>query len=167
MDKIERMQHVYEALQKTRFPQMPSFAHPSLKHRGGLLQHSLNFWLQLESLTEKMKLEWSHPSSPFVIAMLHHLCEMEQYNYNPDYQCWEETGSIRGHGSRSLEIATELGIELTEEEQMCILYHMGDFVESTLWEFYADAARAYPNVLWTHTADLMTNNYYGGLTHEK
>lgn len=168
MDKIERMQQVIEVLQKTSFMQMPAFEHRSVKRSGGLLQHSLNYWIQLERLTEQMGLEWEHPSSPFIIAMLHHACDIGRYYYNWDYKVWEENGKLsQGHGMMSVDVAEKLGIKLTDEEKACIKYHMGDFVESELWESYPDTLIQYPNVAWAHVADLMTHQYYGGLDDER
>lgn len=52
-------------------------------------------------------------------------------------------------------------IDLTEEEKMCIRYHMGAFTEKSEWEFYSRAVRRYPNVLWTHTADMIASQIKG------
>lgn len=52
-------------------------------------------------------------------------------------------------------------IELTEEEKACIMYHMGAFVDSKEWEFYSRAVKKYPNVLYTHTADMIASQIKG------
>ena len=44
-------------------------------------------------------------------------------------------------------------LQLTEEEILCIRYHMGAY-ETKDWDFFDKAIRKYPNVLWTHTADM-------------
>lgn len=163
MNSLNRMQDVVSKLRQTSFTTMPAFEHPNLKRQGGLLLHSLNLWMQLEELTTKLDLEWSDPTSPFVIAMLHHACNIGQYLYNPDYQCWEANRTKPGHGVRSLQVAEELGIELTDEEKACILYHHGDrnVVDTYLGYTYAEAAIQHPNILWVHTADLLLEKKYG------
>ena len=42
---------------------------------------------------------------------------------------------------------------LTEEEIMCIRYHMGAY-EKDDWVQFDLAIKKYPNVLFTHTADM-------------
>ena len=160
----ERMQLVVDKLHQTSFFNMPAFEHDNLKCSGGLMQHSLNFWMQLEDLTHRCGLTWSRPSSPFVIAMLHHACNIDQYCYNHDYKCWEPIGNEHGHGLLSIQIAKKLGIELTPEEEACILYHMGDFTDLELWDGYAEAAITYPNIFWVHVADLRLMKKYGNKT---
>ena len=45
---------------------------------------------------------------------------------------------------------------LTEEERLCIRYHMGAY-ETSDWDGYDQAIRKFPNVLWTHTADMLAS----------
>ena len=46
-------------------------------------------------------------------------------------------------------------LSLTMEEILCIRYHMGAFVDQKEWNDYTRAIHTYPNVLWTHTADML------------
>ena len=48
------------------------------------------------------------------------------------------------------------GTQLTEEEMLCIRWHMGAFDEKTNWNYYTRAIHKYPNVLWTHMADMVS-----------
>lgn len=41
------------------------------------------------------------------------------------------------------------------EEILCIRYHMGAFVDQKEWNDYTRAIHECPNVLWTHTADMI------------
>lgn len=50
---------------------------------------------------------------------------------------------------------------LTEEEIMCIRYHMGAFTDKSEWNDYTRAVRNYPNVLWTHQADMLASHVAG------
>lgn len=51
-------------------------------------------------------------------------------------------------------------MQLTEEEVMCIRYHMGAYTDKSEWEYYGRAIEKYPNVLWTHTADMIASKIY-------
>lgn len=44
---------------------------------------------------------------------------------------------------------------------MCIRYHMGAFCPKEEWNDYTRAVRAYPNVLWTHQADMLASHVEG------
>ena len=50
---------------------------------------------------------------------------------------------------------------LTEEEICCIRYHMGAFTPKEEWNDYTGAIHAYPNVLWTHHADMLASHVAG------
>lgn len=60
-----------------------------------------------------------------------------------------------GHAELSIHILRNAGIELTEEEAACIRWHMGAFDDPQNWSNYTNAIHVYPNVLWTHTADMV------------
>lgn len=49
----------------------------------------------------------------------------------------------------------------TPEEIVCIRYHMGAFADREEWNYYTNAVRIYPNVLWTHTADMVAYQIKG------
>ena len=160
-NKHDRMKSVIDKLQKTSFSEMPAYEHPKLKRYGGLLFHSLNLWMKLEELTQQVNLHWDHPSSPFVIAMLHHACNIGEYYYNWDYHCWESDRKHTGHGKRSLQVAEELGIQLTEEEKACILYHEGEYSPDGIMNGnYIDAATRYPNILQVRLAVMLLEKEY-------
>lgn len=157
MNRNERMAEVAAKLRETSFYQMPASTRWHNNFAGGLHDHCTGVWLNLEKLTNNMGLEWQDPSSPFIIAMLHDACKIGAYYYNPDYGVWEHVENHpEGHGDLSLKIAEELGIELTDEEKACIRWHMGAFDEKENWTQFTDAIHKYPNVFWTHVADMMS-----------
>lgn len=51
--------------------------------------------------------------------------------------------------------------KLTEEEIMCIRYHMGAFCDKSEWNDYTRAVHKYTNVLWTHQADMLASHVEG------
>lgn len=132
-------------------------------YEGGLFDHSLEVAKQLVNLTSKLGLKWDRPESPYIVGMFHDLCkcddyvydiETEKYKYNPDI-------IIPGHGEKSIIIYTKLDY-LTDEEIACIRWHMGAYETDTkMWDYYGRAIEKYPNVLYTHTADMCASRIIG------
>ena len=99
--------------------------------------------------------------------MIHDVCKLGDYHYYIDPRTdtmieieWNKERLYPGHGDKSLIMLMGL-IDLTEEEKMCIRYHMGAFTDKSEWEFYSRAVRRCPNVLWTHTADMIASQIKG------
>ena len=138
-------------------------------YEGGLFDHSLQVTKELIKLTDSLHLHWSRKSSPVIVGMFHDLCKTDLYEVKSiqkdgDKMCVEymhgETPSLwgPGHGSKSVLIASTL-IQLTPEEVACIRYHMGAY-EKDEWGNLDTAIRTFPNVLWTHTADMVASKLY-------
>lgn len=143
---------------------------------GGLFYHSLQVTYDLVNLTENLKLKWGRKESPVIIGMLHDVCKLDDYRmrleaarydreirgifYEGKKTEWNNERTWPGHGEKSL-IMLMGHVDLTEEEKMCIRYHMGAFTDQKEWEFYSRAVRKYPNVLFTHTADMMASQIKG------
>lgn len=72
-----------------------------------------------------------------------------------------------GHGEVSIILTQQFlqshirAPQLTNEEIACIMYHMGAFTDQKEWNYYTNAVRTYPNVLWTHTADMVASQIKG------
>ena len=134
---------------------------------GGLFKHSLQVTYELQKLTNLLDLEWERPESPVIIGMLHDVCKLDDYIIAPYGELPEEPEiyinpekMYPGHGEKSLLMMMGL-IDLTEEEKMCIRYHMGAFTDSKQWDFYNRAVSKYPNVLMAHTADMIASQVKG------
>ena len=67
---------------------------------------------------------------------------------------------LPGHGEKSVMMASRF-TNLTDEEIMCIRWHMGAFDDSKNWNYYGKAVEKYPNVLYTHTADMYASRIKG------
>ena len=52
-------------------------------------------------------------------------------------------------------------MNLTEEEILCIRWHMGAYDDKENWNTIGAAIEKYPNVLFTHTADMMAARIVG------
>jgi len=143
-------------------------------YEGGLYDHSKNVFLRLKDLTEKNDLHWQRPISPFIIGMFHDLCKCDQYKKVdkftqvelPDgtmslaplkttaYE-YNTNTLLKGHGSKSVMLLSQF-MTLTEEEMLCIRYHMGAY-EKEEWAEFDAAIKRYENVFWTHAADMLAS----------
>lgn len=144
-------------------------------HEGGLLEHSYMVAKALVSMSEREGLHWDNPRSPWVVGMFHDLCKIDQYRHpvieglylngaQPllDENRWEYNPDtlLKGHGDKSVMLLSQF-YTLTEEEIMCIRYHMGAFTDKSEWNDYTRAVNTYPNVLWTHQADMLASHVAG------
>lgn len=129
-------------------------------YEGGLFDHSMNVALALTMLTEDNELVWSRPESPFIIGMFHDLCKTDQYKWNELYKKyeWNKDQAVLGHGDKSIIYIESHICKLTDEEKACIRWHMGAFDDKDNWTKYTNSIHEYPNVLWTHMADMMATH---------
>lgn len=136
----------------------------SLKHHGnyngGLFDHScavtghlLKMWAW-EGLTDL--------KSSIIVGMFHDICKVDDYIPNDrgylNYKPWRSNPNkmLNGHGEKSV-ILISKWLTLTEEEMLCIRWHMGAFDSPENWDFYNRAVKKYPSVLLTHTADMFAS----------
>ncbi len=139
-------------------------------YEGGLFDHSVAVTKRLIQLTVDNKLSWQRKESPFIIGMFHDLCKCDQYVVvaNPEpvikesVAIWEnhyeynENTILKGHGAKSVILLSQF-ITLTEEEMLCIRYHMGPY-EKEEWREYDLAIRKTNGLcLWSHTADMLAS----------
>ena len=144
-------------------------------YSGGLYDHSRTVAARLIWLTKQLDLKWQRKESPFIIGMFHDLCKCDQYLKVPDEKTvtvdqwgkpleelvtswkyeYNTNTLLKGHGSKSVMILSQF-INLTEEEMLCIRYHMGAY-EKEEWTEFDAAIRKYETVLWTHQADMLAS----------
>lgn len=132
-------------------------------YAGGLFDHSLVVTESLVNLTEKLGLTWERSESPYIVGMYHDLCKCDAYIWDieTDIYIFNPDIVIPGHGDKSVIIASQY-IGLTEEELTCIRWHMGAYEKDPkMWEYYGRAIEKYPNVLYTHTADMIASKIKG------
>jgi len=165
---MNRYQELVKALSRTTFYEDPASAKFHGNYPGGLSDHSDNVEKNLYHLTKKLLLKWQDKESFLIIPLAHDVCKIGLYipdgkggyTYNKDQP--------PGHGDLSVKMVKEW-IELTPEEEACIRYHMGAFVEGSVlgegeeaiqreWNAYNEAIHEFPNVLWTHVADMMASH---------
>lgn len=140
------------------------------KYPGGLFEHSYYVGYMLRAYTEYLNLKWERPGSPWIVGLLHDLCKIDLYKevdngwildgVEKDYTYERSMDTIiPGHAEKSLIYALR-HIDLTDEEIACIRYHMGAY-EKNDWEGFDRAIRKYPNVLYTHMADMHASKIFG------
>lgn len=138
-------------------------------YEGGLFDHSYAVMRFLLELSAANGLRWERPVSPFIVGMFHDLCKIDHYipnhcdgAYHENPVSWEYNSNtlLKGHGDKSVMLLSQF-YTLTEEEIMCIRYHMGAFTEKEEWRDYTRAVNTYPNVLWTHHADMLASHVAG------
>ena len=142
-------------------------------YEGGLFDHSLAVTKRLMKLSTDNKLEWQRKESPFIIGMFHDLCKCDQYVLTVDQNAYNmlsgtpgeiiykynENTLLKGHGSKSVMLLSQF-ITLTEEEMLCIRYHMGAY-EKEEWAEFDTAIKKYETVFWTHSADMLASKVDG------
>lgn len=160
---------LFDYLEDRGFTDLPASLNHHLKGHGGLLIHSVNVAKSLIELTEKLGLAWKRPESPIIVGLFHDLCKLEFYKYNYDIADSKKSGYVHndnpefdlgGHGMLSVVLAQRF-IKLTDEEIHCIRFHMGAY-EQKDWSKLDTAIRKYPNVLYTHTADMIASKLLEG-----
>ena len=168
VSKTKDIKDILDALLERGFFVAPASTRHHGNYMGGLAEHSIAVCDYLLELTRYNKLKWERRDSPVIVGLFHDLCKMDNYNRKaelesqfsgPLYEYNEDT-LFTGHGIKSAVIAGSL-LRLTEEELACIVYHMGAFTESSEWKNYTRAIKRYPNVLWTHQADMLATHVKG------
>ena len=132
-------------------------------YEGGLFDHSLKVTEMLLELTDKLGLTWERSESPYIIGMYHDICKCDLYEWDYEYNryTYKDDLIIPGHGDKSI-IMVQHHLRLTDEEIACIRWHMGAYEKDTkMWDYYGRAIEKYPNVLFTHTADMIASKILG------
>ena len=149
---------VIEELDDMGFFTAPASTHYHGAYEGGLFDHSLAVAEKLVQMTDLMDLKWENVRSPKIVGMYHDLCKCDSYVKAMTEEGWSYNPKqlLAGHGDKSVILIQALDNIpwLTEEEILCIRYHMGAYEGEKVWRNFDAAIRKYPNVLWTHTADM-------------
>lgn len=130
------------------------------------IDHSYQVTLNLLNLTRWLHLTWQRPESPYIVGMFHDLCKCDNYKckkpdgMHPEAWVYSDGQLLTGHGEKSVMMLQQF-VCLTEEEMLCIRWHMGAFDSEKNWNAYGQSITAYSNVLWTHTADMMAARIQG------
>jgi hypothetical protein len=161
-----------DVLDSWGFFTMPASTKYHGTREGDLFLHSKNVAHELNRITKACGVEWANPRSPILVGYFHDLCKCDSYKRpilgtEPggrlivDTTSWEyrKDQLLSGHGDKSVMLASVL-CKLTEEEMLCIRYHMGAY-KTDDWEGYDRAIKKYETVLWTHHADMLASKVVG------
>ena len=145
-------------------------------YEGGLYEHCYGVANRLLELTTNNHLKWQKKDSPFIVGMFHDLCKIDQYvkvpgivSDNPAFDVIQYDAGfhyeyntktlIKGHGAKSVILLSQF-MTLTEEEMLCVRYHMGAY-EKEEWSEFDLAVKKFENVLWVHQADQLASKIDG------
>jgi len=78
-----------KALRRMGFLTAPASRGHHLACMGGLAQHSFNVVQRLAVMTDALEVEWSRPSSPYLVGLLHDLVKCQCYQLRDDAKGWE------------------------------------------------------------------------------
>ena len=177
--------HISEEFQKwlwdNNFFTAPASTKYHGAYEGGLFDHCFAVYFRLQELTTKLDLTWSRPESPFIVGMFHDLCKCDQYNKvegttvnlgtteinTPEGYHYEYNTNtlLKGHGTKSVMLLSQF-ITLTEEEMLCIRYHMGAYgnedEQKSEWAGFDKAIRKTNGLcLWVNAADMLASKVDG------
>ena len=148
----------FEAPASTRF-------HGS--YQGGLVEHSLNVFDRLlyNVSTSDLNINIENESI-MIISLLHDICKSNFYKEttrnvkNETSGKWEQVPYYTvedqyplGHGEKSVMIISKF-IKLTDEEIMCIRWHMGFSEPKENYSYLSKAIEKYPTILFLMNADM-------------
>lgn len=154
---------IIRLLDGTDFYEAPASTRYHGAYPGGLFQHSMAVMQLLIEWTELGILTWKRKCSPVIVGLLHDYTKVGKYTLKCkctqpitrplEFAYADRETYFGGHGIDSL-CKIALRMTLTEEEAHCIRFHMGPY-EKDEWDIYNLAISKYPNVLWTHQADMV------------
>ena len=147
-------------LQTLGYFDAPASKSHHLNHKEGLVQHSVNVAENLAKISQALDVPWFREESPYLVGLLHDLIKCQCYvakKVEPDGEKWSyNQPEFPGHGIGSALIAQAIGVKLTEQEVMAIVYHMGMFnigKEYTKEEFETAMKKNGEIIVATHLAD--------------
>ncbi len=112
---------------------------------GGLMIHSINVYVKLVEYATKHK-DMFTPEDCVKIAFLHDLCKANLYIWDDTLKKYTYDKELAPHhAKRSVELINSLGIELTTVQKVCILLHMGAFINDEDWEMLTTEERLWLN----------------------
>lgn len=168
-----------ERLDKEGYFEAPAGKKHHGAFEGGLFEHSVLVTSELVELTNKLGLKWERHEGTLVVGMFHDLCKVKQYittkvpadenemelgsdQYTGVCYEWNKKQNLPGHGEASIFRLMEYGgPQLKNDEMYCIRYHMEAYQGQQEWDPLDMAIKQYPNILYTHLADMIASKLKG------
>ena len=170
------IENLIDYMDKEGFFVGPSSTKYHQAYEGGNAKHSLNvtniLFCEVNTLPEDIR-----PSgeSIILVGLLHDICKIDQYARYNSGEYYRRNDVDNRHAKKSIDIIKQF-IELTEEEELAIRYHMGiyetpdyDLVKGDdrdetfenysnelhkIWNDFGKAIDKYPLVYLLHVADM-------------
>lgn len=165
LGNYDRGDEIFRWLEEIGFFEAPASTKYHGAYPGGLAEHSLKVVTNLLELTDKMHLKWEREngSSPIFIGILHDVCKADLYKPTENGYEYNNDSIFSYHAEKSIAMILGSGcIKMNEEEVACIRWHMGAYEKDTNeWKYLNNAIHKYPNVFWTHVADMMASHLQG------
>lgn len=155
LSKIKRpgMDKLMEYLRNSGFYTQAASTKWHQSYRGGLAEHSLEVFKVLDELN--LVLDLGYDQEVIIIAgTMHDLCKVDSYIEKPgNVFIWNSKSDSR-HALKSIGLLKSY-IELTDEEESAIKYHMGAYEEKEYdWGELSEAYHDYAIAYYTHVADM-------------
>ena len=146
-----------DMLDKLGYFTTPASKGHHLACKGGLMRHSIN----VTNLMIDLRVPVRCHRSIFRGGMLHDLVKCCCYRMGKDGLYEYVQPAYPGHGIASVLYARDMGIDLTPEETVAIIWHMGAFGlgEKELKEYRAALKFFGPIMILTHAADHLASVY--------
>ena len=158
LDWLENKSDFFTAPASTRF---------HLAKEGGLVEHSINVFERLVSITNGIVDTDFRQETITLCSLLHDVCKanfyaVEHRNAKDENGVWQKVPYYTvkdqlpyGHGEKSVYIISGF-MRLSRAEAMAIRWHMGGFDDSVKGGSYAlsEALERFPLALYLHTADM-------------
>lgn len=172
--KREGMENLIQWLEESDYFTAPAAKSHHSNFEGGLVSHSLKVYKVFKDNCERhnTKINLSEESI-IIISLLHDLCKVNFYHKVmkfakndeianqwvkiPQYEIKEDFPY--GHGEKSVDIIRDF-IKLSEEEKLCIRWHMGPYEGENKWNEFGSACDKYPSVYLFHTSDVISSKLY-------
>ena len=133
-------------------------------YEGGLAEHSIGvlYRTMTENRTRENDKIIIKPETIVISSLLHDLCKIDQYTIESEIKSGDKiTGYVISsnhdanwdHAEKSIRLAKQF-IELTEEEEYAIRYHMGIYSKDFTWDDFGKAIKKYSLVYLIHVADM-------------
>lgn len=148
-------------LQSNGFFEAPASAHHHGAYPGGLCEHSLNVAINALLLRQIPTFDGVSAQEAVTAALLHDVCKVGIYRRDQAGIYKHEDDRVLGHGAASVILIRQY-MQLTDAEQVAILWHMGLYGDPDKAKTLGRAYNLYPLAMLIHHADMMATYYCDG-----
>ena len=129
--------NVIEQLRKGEFYTAPASVKFHNNFEGGLAKHSLQVYQKAIELYNELKAEGIElpfdEDSVTLCSLLHDVCKMDEYTMldgEPQHTQVFKKNRKKLHGTKSVALLSDWGLELTDQEKTAIHWHMGGWAKN-------------------------------------